>query len=36
MTPEEREAFYDKEIAPALMALAKRCEEAGMSIVAQV
>lgn len=36
MTPEEREAFYDKEIAPALLALTKRCEDAGMSLVAQV
>ena len=36
MTPEEREAFYDKEIAPALMAVAKKCEDAGLSIVATV
>jgi hypothetical protein len=36
MTPEEREAFYDKEIAPALLAVTKRCEDAGMSFVAQV
>ena len=36
MTPEEREAVYDAEIAPALMALAKRCEECGMSLVAEV
>lgn len=36
MTPEEREAFYDKEIAPTLMALAKRCEDAGLSLVATV
>lgn len=36
MTPAEREAIYDAEIAPALSALAKRCEECGMSIVAEV
>jgi hypothetical protein len=36
MTPAEREAIYDAEIAPALAALSKRCEECGMSIVAEV
>ena len=36
MTPAEREAVYDAEIAPALAAIAKRCEECGMSIVAEV
>lgn len=36
MTPAEREAIYDAEIAPALSAIAKRCEECGMSIVADV
>lgn len=36
MTPVEREAVYDAEIAPALMAIAKRCEDCGMSIVAEV
>jgi hypothetical protein len=30
------EAWYDAEIAPALAALAKRCEERGMSFVAAV
>jgi hypothetical protein len=32
----EGEAWYDAEIAPALAALAKRCEERGMSFVAAV
>lgn len=32
----EREAFYDAEIAPALLALARRCEAEGLSIVAVV
>lgn len=36
MTPAEREAIYDAEIAPALAALAKRCEDCGMSLVAEV
>ena len=36
MTPSEREAIYDAEIAPELAKLAKRCEECGMSIVAEV
>jgi hypothetical protein len=36
MTPEEREAIYDAEIAPALLKLAARCEECGMSFVAEV
>lgn len=36
MTPEEREAVYDAEIAPALLALSKRCQECGMSMVAEV
>lgn len=35
-TPGEREAFYDAEIAPALLGLAKQCEHAGLSIVATV
>jgi hypothetical protein len=36
MTPEERETFYDKEIAPALLELSKRCQDAGLSMVATV
>ena len=36
MTPEEREAIYDAEIGPELMRLAKRCEDCGMSFVAEV
>jgi hypothetical protein len=36
MTPQEREAVYDNEIGPALVALAKRCEDVGMSLVAEV
>lgn len=36
MTPKEREAFYDAEIAPTLMALCKRCEANGMSFLAMV
>jgi hypothetical protein len=36
MTPEECEALYDAEIAPALLALAGKCAAAGMSFVAQV
>lgn len=36
MTPEEREAFYDTEIAPALVSLAKQCQERGMSFLALV
>lgn len=35
MTP-EREAAYDKEIAPELLRIARRCEELGLSFVAQV
>ncbi len=36
MTPAEREAIYDAEIAPELARLAKRCEDVGMSFVAEV
>ena len=36
MNPADREAFYDAEIAPALAALGKKCQDAGMSIVATV
>lgn len=36
MTPEEREAFYDAEVAPALLELARKCEAGGLSFVASV
>lgn len=36
MTPAEREAIYDAEIAPELSRLAKRCEDVGMSFIAEV
>lgn len=36
MTPKEREAFYDREVAPVLLALAKQCEANGLSFVASV
>lgn len=36
MTPAEREAIYDAEIAPELSRLAARCQEVGMSMVAEV
>lgn len=36
MTPEEREAIYHAEIAPELSRIAKRCEDCGMSLVAEV
>ena len=32
----EREAWYDMEIAPALAALAKRCNDRGMAFIAVV
>lgn len=32
----EREAFYDREIAPKLAAIAKECEARGMSFLARV
>ena len=32
----ENERWYDEEIAPALLALGKRCEERGMSFIANV
>jgi hypothetical protein len=35
-TAEEREAFYDREIAPVLMELAGKCQENGLSIAAMV
>jgi hypothetical protein len=34
MTPEEREAFYDAEVAPELLRLAGLCEDRGISLVA--
>lgn len=36
MTSEEREAFYDAEIAPALLALGERCHANGLSLLAVV
>lgn len=36
MTPEEREQFYDQEIAPVLMSLAGKCQDNGLSITAMV
>lgn len=36
MTPEEREAFYDAEIAPALRDLRDRCHANGLSFLAVV
>lgn len=36
MTDAEREHFYDAEIAPVLLALARRCREQGLSFVACV
>lgn len=36
MTPEELEAFYDKEIAPLLMEISNECEAKGMSLVCLV
>lgn len=36
MTPAEREAFYDAEIAPVLMDLARKCEGADLSFLASV
>ena len=36
MTLQEREAFYDAEVAPALLDLAKRCQDAGMGFLALV
>lgn len=34
MTPGEREAFYDREVAPALAELCRHCAEWGISILA--
>jgi hypothetical protein len=34
MTPKEREDFYDREIAPALRELARKCQDDGLSFVA--
>lgn len=36
MTSEEREAFYDAEIAPALMEIGKKCLDNGLSMLAVV
>ena len=36
MTPKEREAFYDAEIAPALLSLGERCHANGLSLLAVV
>lgn len=36
MTDEEKEAFYDAEIAPALLELANKCADNGLSFVAKV
>lgn len=36
MTPEEREKFYDSEIAPILLQLAGKCQDNGLSIAAIV
>ncbi|WP_439398758.1 hypothetical protein ACRQ5Q_15280 [Bradyrhizobium sp. PMVTL-01] len=36
MDANEREAFYDAEIAPVLKDLAKKCQDNGLSLVAQV
>lgn len=34
MTPEEREQFYDTEIAPVLLEIARKCQDNGISLVA--
>lgn len=36
MTQEEREEFYDREIAPTLLELARKCQDNGLSFVAEV
>jgi len=36
MTQDEREAFYDTELAPLLLALGQKAKEAGLSFVASV
>lgn len=36
MTPEEREAFYDAEVAPLLMSLCKQCQDRDISFLAMV
>lgn len=36
MTPKEREDFYDREVAPVLMEIAKKCQDNGLSIAAMV
>jgi hypothetical protein len=34
MTQEEREAFYDAEVAPALLTIGKKCQDNGLSFIA--
>jgi hypothetical protein len=36
MTPEEREAFYDREVAPTLLRLANECKANGLPFIAVV
>ncbi len=36
MTQEEREQYYDNEVAPVLLELSRKCQSNGLSIVAQV
>jgi hypothetical protein len=36
VTPDERETFYDEQIAPVLLDLAKKCQDNGLSIAAMV
>jgi len=36
MTPQEREDFYDREVAPVLMDIAKKCQDNGLSITTMV
>jgi hypothetical protein len=36
MSPEEREQFYDREIAPALLELGRKCQAKGLSMAAEV
>lgn len=36
MTTEEKETFYDEEIAPALFDLATKCQQKGLSLLAAV
>ncbi len=36
MTAEEREQFYDREIAPVLLELARKCQDSGLSMATMV